>query len=72
MSEHHEMRRVGRPTAESLRTSGRLDKAHENGEYTYTSVDVWHVGRPTNEWRIYTDQHGIEHVIPEPGKSASP
>ena len=64
-------RRVGRPQPDNLRATGRLDKTHANGEETWTSVDVWHCNRPTNVWRVYTDQHGIERVIPEPDEEAT-
>jgi len=64
--------RVGTPTKNRLMANGRLDKVHEGvecggvTETTWTSVDVWICGRPTNVWRIYRDQHGRDRVIPEP------
>jgi hypothetical protein len=66
------MDNIGRPSKDHLLATGRLDKVHDGlecggiTETTMTSVEVWQCGRPTNQWRLYRDQHGVDRVIPEP------
>lgn len=63
--------RLGAPTATVLQFSGRMTRAHADGSQTWVSSTVYRTsafaanGRDCNEWRLYTDQYGVQRVIPE-------